>query len=120
MRTRLPDKVKLIRLHKRNGLIKARLAGAQVASGDVLVFLDSHCECGVDWLQPLLQRIKEERNAVVCPVIDVIDDRTMGYMYSYDRQFQVGGFTWSGHFTWIPVPEFEVRRRQSDVSPTRY
>lgn len=119
IRTRLPDKVKLVRLAKRNGLIKARLAGAQIATGDVLVFLDSHCECGIDWIQPLVQRVKEQKNAVVCPVIDVIDDRTMGYMFNYDRQFQIGGFTWSGHFTWIPIPEYEQRRRETDADPTR-
>ena len=102
---KFPSKVKLKRLRTRNGLIKARLVGAELATGDVLMFLDSHCECGYDWVQPLLQRIKEEPRAFVVPIIDVIDDKTMEYYHGNGVYFQIGGFTWSGHFNWIDIPE---------------
>ncbi|XP_054267609.1 polypeptide N-acetylgalactosaminyltransferase 1-like [Macrosteles quadrilineatus] len=119
IRTRLPSKVVLHRLATRSGLIRARLQGARLAYGEVLVFLDSHCEVGTMWLEPLLQRIKEERTAVVVPVIDVIDDRTLEYMHNEGSLlFQVGGFSWSGHFTWHDIPESELKRRGSVIAPT--
>ncbi|XP_035209960.1 polypeptide N-acetylgalactosaminyltransferase 1-like isoform X2 [Stegodyphus dumicola] len=113
------DFIKLIHLNKRQGLIRARLAGAKIATGDVLIFLDSHCEANVHWLEPLLQRIKEKRDAVLCPIIDVIDDKTLEYFATNLEYFQIGGFTWNGHFTWIEIPEWEEKRRKSEIAPTR-
>jgi len=49
LRTRFPPKVRLVRLRERAGLIRARLAGARAAVGDVLVFLDAHCEVVQTW-----------------------------------------------------------------------
>ena len=40
-------KIKVVRTKQREGLIRARLLGFSVAKGDVVTFLDSHCECAV-------------------------------------------------------------------------
>ena len=117
IRNRFPPVVQLIRLKRREGLIRARLAGARLATGDVLVFLDSHCECGEDWLRPLLSRIQEDPKVFAVPIIDVIDDKTLEYYQSNGNYFQIGGFTWMGHFTWIDIPNDE--RRESQIDPLR-
>lgn len=65
----------------RSGLIRARLAGARLAKGDVLVFLDAHCECVQGWLEPMLSRIKESRRNVVVPLIDVMNPESLEYEY---------------------------------------
>jgi len=119
IRKYFPSKVKLLRLKSRQGLIRARLTGARAAKGDVLIFLDSHCEANTGWLEPLLQRIKENPLAFVVPIIDVIDDKTMEYYHGNGNYFQVGGFTWGGHFNWIDISDDEIQRRGSPVAPTR-
>ncbi|XP_045530880.1 polypeptide N-acetylgalactosaminyltransferase 1-like isoform X2 [Pieris brassicae] len=117
IRTRIPpDLIKILRLPDRQGLMRARMRGARKARGDVLIFLDAHCEAAPDWLRPLLQRISHKRDAVVTPLIDVIDQTT--FQLEAAEQFQVGGFTFMGHFTWIDVPEWEKKRRGSDIAPT--
>lgn len=38
-------KVKIVRAEKREGLIRARLIGAEHVTAPVITYLDSHCEC---------------------------------------------------------------------------
>ncbi|XP_019364278.1 PREDICTED: polypeptide N-acetylgalactosaminyltransferase 12 [Gavialis gangeticus] len=111
-------KVRLIRANKREGLVRARLLGASLAKGDVLTFLDCHCECHEGWLEPLLERIGEEESAVVCPVIDVIDWNTFEYLGNAGEP-QIGGFDWRLVFTWHLIPEREQKRRRSKTDVIR-
>lgn len=54
MRENFDDRVKIVNLNERKGLIVTRMEGARRATGEVLVFLDSHMEANVNWLPPLL------------------------------------------------------------------
>lgn len=67
-------------------------------------------------IEPLLARIKEERTAVLCPIVDAVMANTLDY--SLNGGYQVGGFTWSMHFTWRNVPERDkVKRLYTDPVP---
>lgn len=52
------SKVRVLHLPERMGLIRARLAGARLASASVLLFLDSHTEANINWLPPLLGKFQ--------------------------------------------------------------
>ncbi|XP_073899954.1 polypeptide N-acetylgalactosaminyltransferase 15 isoform X4 [Castor canadensis] len=109
--------VKLLRNSNRLGAIRARMLGAARATGDVLVFMDAHCECHPGWLEPLLSRIAGDRSRVVSPVIDVIDWKTSQYHPA--KEPQRGVLDWKLEFHWEPLPEREKKVRQSSISPIR-
>lgn len=111
-------KVRIIRLRERQGLIRARLAGAAAAKGDVLTFLDSHVECNVGWLEPLLERVYLDRKKVPCPVIEVISDKDMSYMLV--DNFQRGIFKWPLVFGWGPLPaDYIKNNNMTDTDPIK-
>lgn len=112
------ERVRLIRTNKREGLVRARLIGATFATGDVLTFLDCHCECNTGWLEPLLERISRDETAIVCPVIDTIDWNTFEF-YMQTGEPMIGGFDWRLTFQWHSVPKHERDRRTSRIDPIR-
>jgi polypeptide N-acetylgalactosaminyltransferase len=107
--------VRVLRAPTRLGLIKAKNYGAKNATGDVVVFLDAHCEANTGWLEPLLLRIKEKRSAILCPSIDYISDQNMAY--SGTGTGSLGGFWWSLHFNWIPLPQRIRDAQKSRIDP---
>ncbi|XP_034106361.1 LOW QUALITY PROTEIN: polypeptide N-acetylgalactosaminyltransferase 3 [Drosophila nasuta] len=102
---------RLYRMKERSGLVPARLMGAQHARGDVLTFLDAHCECSRGWLEPLLARIQESREVVICPVIDIISDDNFSYTKTFENHW--GAFNWQLSFRWFS----SNRKRQTSAKP---
>ncbi|XP_068617716.1 polypeptide N-acetylgalactosaminyltransferase 3-like [Battus philenor] len=98
------EKVHLLRSKERSGLVGARLSGARSATGDVLVFLDAHCEVTQGWLEPLLERAGND-DVFICPHIDLLSEDTLAYTKSIDAHW--GAFSWRLHFRWL-MPSTEV------------
>ncbi|CAK0881888.1 unnamed protein product, partial [Prorocentrum cordatum] len=71
----LPVPVRIVRQGYRSGLMRARVAGAKVATGQTITVLDSHVSCSEGWLEPLMYRISQGREHVVMPAIDGIDKK---------------------------------------------
>uniref|UniRef100_A0A674MPW7 Polypeptide N-acetylgalactosaminyltransferase n=1 Tax=Takifugu rubripes TaxID=31033 RepID=A0A674MPW7_TAKRU len=110
-------KVRCLRNVRREGLIRSRVRGANAASASILTFLDSHCEVNTDWLQPMIQRVKEDHTRVVSPIIDVISLDNFAYLAaSADLR---GGFDWSLHFKWEQIPIEQKMARSDPTQPIR-
>jgi Glycosyl transferase family 2 len=74
-----------------------------VKSGEVLTFLDAHCETTPGWLEPLLYRIQDHPNVAVCPIIDIISDESFALLRSFELHH--GGISWNLHFRWLGASE---------------
>jgi len=96
--------IKLIRLKRREGLIRARLSGVDVASGQIIVILDSHIEVTHNWLPPLIEPILENRKTITCPMIDVIDNEDFHYETQPGDAMR-GAFDWELYYKRIPIPD---------------
>ncbi|KAI5750546.1 hypothetical protein M8J76_016527 [Diaphorina citri] len=120
---------RVIRSPGRVGLIKARLLGARQAEGEILVFLDAHCECTLGWLENLVARVAEDRTRwlenlvarvaedrtrVVCPVIDIISDVTFAYVRSFELHW--GAFNWELHFRWYTYGSSDAIIKRKDFT----
>ncbi|KAA8585999.1 polypeptide N-acetylgalactosaminyltransferase 15 [Etheostoma spectabile] len=111
------DAVRLIRSTRRLGVGGCRTLGAARAAGEVLVFMDSHCECQKGWLEPLLERVAQDRTRVVSPIIDVIDWQTFQFNAT---QWPVRGvFDWRLNFYWESNPQLQDKEPDSAVRPVQ-
>ena len=110
-------KVKVVRTVQREGLIRARAYGADHAEGDVVLFLDSHCEANVGWLPPLLTRIAMNYRTVVCPTIDFIDHEN--FLYRGVDPFIRGTFNWRFDYKERGITEEQKRHRVDEAEPVR-
>jgi len=100
-------KVKVIHADKREGLIRTRLLGAHAATGEVMIFLDSHVEANTNWLPPLLEPIALDYKTVVCPFIDVIDYET--FAYRAQDEGARGAFDWEFFYKRLPLQPDDLK-----------
>ncbi|GAB1293174.1 N-acetylgalactosaminyltransferase 7 [Apodemus speciosus] len=115
--------VKVFRNERREGLIQARSIGAQKAKlGQVLIYLDAHCEVAVNWYAPLVAPISKDRATCTVPLIDYID----GNDYSIEPQqggdedgFARGAWDWSMLWKRIPLSHKEKAKRKHKTEPYR-
>ncbi|XP_057334683.1 N-acetylgalactosaminyltransferase 7 [Microplitis mediator] len=113
-------KVRLLRNEERQGLIRTRSRGAREARGEVIVFLDAHCEVNVNWLPPLLAPIAADWSVMTVPIIDGIDHKTFEYRSVYQEGHLYRGiFEWGMLYKENELPRRESKRRDYASMPYR-
>ncbi|KAK9507573.1 hypothetical protein O3M35_007400 [Rhynocoris fuscipes] len=117
---RFKGKVRLIRNKEREGLIRTRSRGAKEARGEVIVFLDAHCEVNLNWLPPLLAPIYRDRTTMTVPIIDGINHQTfeINSVYQEGHNFR-GIFEWGMLYKENELPAKEALTRKYNSEPYR-
>ncbi len=64
----------------------------------------------IDWTKKSTAgRVAVNRKAVVCPVIDIINDDNFSYVKSFSLHW--GGFNWELHFRWFTMGSSVLGKR---------
>uniref|UniRef100_A0A224XKM4 Polypeptide N-acetylgalactosaminyltransferase n=1 Tax=Panstrongylus lignarius TaxID=156445 RepID=A0A224XKM4_9HEMI len=117
---RFNGKVRLLRNKEREGLIRTRSRGAKEAKGEVIVFLDAHCEVNLNWLPPLLAPIYKDRTTMTVPIIDGIDHQTFEVRPVYEEGHHFRGiFEWGMLYKENELPSKEAETRKYHSEPYR-
>uniref|UniRef100_A0A4W3GNS6 Polypeptide N-acetylgalactosaminyltransferase n=1 Tax=Callorhinchus milii TaxID=7868 RepID=A0A4W3GNS6_CALMI len=72
MNARQPGFIKVIRHDKQEGLIRSRVSGWRLATAPVVALFDAHVEFSVQWAEPILSRIQDDRTRIISPSFDNI------------------------------------------------
>uniref|UniRef100_A0A5F8GGF4 Polypeptide N-acetylgalactosaminyltransferase n=1 Tax=Monodelphis domestica TaxID=13616 RepID=A0A5F8GGF4_MONDO len=117
------DLVKVFRNERREGLIQARSIGAHKAKlGQVLIYLDVHCDVAVNWYAPLVAPISKDRTVSTVLIIDIIDGNNFKIMPQgggdedgYTRR----AWDWSLLRKRVPLTQREKTMRKTKTEPYR-
>ena len=93
-------KVRFVRHESHTGLINAKAAGANVATGDVVVFLDCHVKPVTGWDKPITDKIRTNYRRVVVPSITGLDLKTWSEVRGNGGSAKCY-LTWDSDFKWF-------------------
>lgn len=94
--------VKVLRYDDKQGLIRARIRGADLSTSTNIFFLDGHCRPKAGWLAPLIRHLKTNYKRIACPVIMDIaaatweETGTSGFKMMFEWNFE---FAWYDDLT---------------------
>ncbi|WP_158602959.1 glycosyltransferase, partial [Jiangella rhizosphaerae] len=107
---------RLVRLDERGRPPVARNAGAAVATGDVLAFVDSDCVPAAGWLSALLPHFADPDVAAVAPRVVALETGRHGWLdryeerrAPYDRGASPGLVVPGGRIPFVPTATVLVR-----------
>lgn len=89
----MSSKVVVYSFSERQGLILAKMKGAEIATGSVLVFMEAHCIVNREWLPPLLHQLALKPKALVMPMLDIIPQENWA-------QYFAGGSRYHWRYEW--------------------
>jgi hypothetical protein len=93
-------KVRFVRHESHTGLINAKAAGANIAVGDVVVFLDCHVKPVAGWDKPITDQIRTNYRRVVVPSITGLDLKTWSEVRGNGGSAKCY-LTWDSDFKWF-------------------
>lgn len=89
------------------GTARVRTTAAKEAKTGVLVFLDSWAICSKGWLEPLVDALAKDPNAIVTPHFDRIHD-PVSLDYVVERKHQIFSVSWNLAIRGRPSPEIKT------------
>mmetsp|Transcript_23185 Transcript_23185/g.64801 ORF Transcript_23185/g.64801 Transcript_23185/m.64801 type:complete len:534 (+) Transcript_23185:294-1895(+) len=93
-----PD-VKLLRHETRRGLIKSKTEGGNLATADMIMFLDAHVKPEPKWAEPILEHMNINYKRVVVPLIPILNGET--WVTNFNAVGVKMMFDWSLMFNWF-------------------
>jgi glycosyltransferase involved in cell wall biosynthesis len=101
------SKVRFVRHETHTGLINAKAAGGNIATGDLVVFLDCHVKPAPGWEKPIIEMIRSNYRRIVVPSITGLNPDT------WEEVRGNGGtakcyLTWDSDFKWFDSDDDNV------------
>ncbi|XP_052778764.1 polypeptide N-acetylgalactosaminyltransferase 3-like [Mya arenaria] len=82
-------KVRIVRHETSRGLMMARQAGIEAVTARYFAVLDGHMEVGTKWVEPLLHRLVQEPNALLCSHVGSINQQDFHFELSTNDPYDL-------------------------------